>query len=125
MKQSNALKIDTVTRDGIELITIEGFLDAHTAPILEKHIETLVNSNRIRIIIDFSALEYISSAGLGVFMSHIEEIRNKGGDIKMIKMTDKVYSVFDLLGFPMLFNLEKNEEEAIFKFNNNIIGGSD
>lgn len=125
MKQSNALNIDTVTKDGIELISITGFLDAHTAPILEKHIETLVNSNRIRIIIDFSALEYISSAGLGVFMSHIEEIRNKGGDIKMIKMTDKVYSVFDLLGFPMLFNLEKNEEEAIFKFNNNIIGGSD
>jgi len=125
MKTTNSLTINTQTKDGIDIVSIDGFLDAHSAPDLEKHIETLVNSNRIKIIIDFSALEYISSAGLGVFMSHIEEIRNKNGDIKMIKMTEKVYSVFDLLGFPMLFNIDKNEEDAIFQFNNNIIGGSD
>jgi anti-sigma B factor antagonist len=57
-------------------------------------------------------LNYISSAGLGVFMGFIEEIREKNGDIKLSNMTDKVYKVFDLLGFPALYQIFKEEAEA-------------
>ena len=51
-------------------------------------------------------------------MSFIEDLREKGGDIKMSNMTPKVFSVFDLLGFPMLFDIEKEEKYAIEKFSN-------
>ena len=49
-------------------------------------------------------------------MSFIEEIRDKGGDIKMTRMNDKVFSIFDLLGFPMLFDIHKDEDFIISKF---------
>jgi anti-sigma B factor antagonist len=101
----------------IEKLAIQGYLDAQTAPVLEEAIQSVVDEEKYNILINFNDLEYISSAGLGVFMSFIEQVREKGGDIKMAEMSDNVYNVFDLLGFPMLFDIDKSETEVIEKFN--------
>jgi len=97
---------------GISILRLKGFLDAHTAPNFEQAIQELIEENRYKIIVSMSDLNYISSAGLGVFMGFIEEIRDKEGDIKLSNMTDKVYKVFDLLGFPALYQIFKEEAEA-------------
>ncbi|RPI02511.1 MAG: anti-sigma factor antagonist [Calditrichaeota bacterium] len=97
-------------------LQLHGFLDAHTAPELEKHFETLISEGRYKIIVNFENLNYISSAGLGVFMGKIENVRNNNGDIKMCKMTPKIFRVFDLLGFPALYDIVDEEERAKFLF---------
>ena len=102
----------------ISILRIKGFLDAHTAPKFEQAIQDLVNESRNYIIVSMTELNYISSAGLGVFMGFIEEIREKGGDIKLCCMSPKVFKVFDLLGFPALYEIYDKDEEAIKKFNN-------
>jgi anti-sigma B factor antagonist len=99
-------------RKDISILRLKGFLDAHTAPQFEQAIQDLIEESRYKIIISMSDLNYISSAGLGVFMGFIEEIRNKNGDIKLSNMSDKVYKVFDLLGFPALYQIFKEEVEA-------------
>ena len=101
----------------ISLLYIGGFLDAHTAPELETAIQKLLDEERYKILVNFKELNYISSAGLGVFMGFIELIRNNSGDIKMSNMTPKIYRVFDLLGFPTLYDIVEQEQQAIDKFN--------
>lgn len=96
----------------ITVLSVNGYLDAHTAPDLESAIGTQVRNGNVRLVVDFGGLSYISSAGLGVFMVFIERVRTKGGDIKLAAMTEKVYSVFDLLGFPVLFNIYATVDEA-------------
>ena len=49
-------------------------------------------------------------------MAYIEDIRNLGGDIKLSNMTGGVYHVFDLLGFPSLYDIYKDESEALNSF---------
>jgi len=100
----------------VSIINLAGFLDAHTASSLESEFTKLIDSNRFRIVVDFKDLAYISSAGLGVFMAYIEKIRDNNGDIKLAGMSDKVYNIFDLLGFPLLYEIFKSEEEAVNKF---------
>ncbi|MCO6465166.1 MAG: STAS domain-containing protein [Bradyrhizobiaceae bacterium] len=100
----------------VSIIHVAGYLDAHTAPELEKEIRTSVRQGRHRIIVDFGSLEYISSAGLGVFMVFIEEVRANKGDIKLAAMPTKVYSVFDLLGFPVLFSIYEQVDDALAAF---------
>lgn len=100
----------------ISILHISGFLDAHTVPQFEESIQKLISENRIRITVNLHKLDYISSAGLGVFMGFIEDIREKGGDIKLSNLSSKVYKVFDLLGFPALFEIYDTEEEAKTKF---------
>jgi len=101
----------------ISFLNVSGFLDLHTVPKFEEAVQSLVDESRYRIVVNFKGLDYISSAGLGVFMGFIEEIREHEGDIKLCCMSDRVYKVFDLLGFPALFEIVKTEEEAIQKFN--------
>ena len=97
-------------------LRIAGFLDAHTAPVLEKEIQNLIDEGRVNILVDFQDLGYISSAGLGVFMGFIEQVRQMGGDIKMCQMNAKIYRVFDLLGFPTLYDIVDDEKTAKEKF---------
>lgn len=101
----------------INVVYLKGFLDAHTAPSLENTFSGLVDKGRYQIVVNFKDLAYISSAGLGVFMAFIEKIRENGGDIKLSSMSDKVFNIFDLLGFPLLYEIFTTEEEAMLKFN--------
>ncbi|NOQ97355.1 MAG: anti-sigma factor antagonist [Calditrichae bacterium] len=105
-------EVARVDRSDVSILRLKGFLDAHTAPNFEQAIQELIEENRYRIIVSMSDLNYISSAGLGVFMGFIEEIREKEGDIKLTNMTDKVFKVFDLLGFPALYKIFQEEAEA-------------
>jgi anti-sigma B factor antagonist len=100
----------------VSVINLKGFLDAHTAPTLENNFTQLIENNKYKIVVNFEDLAYISSAGLGVFMAYIESLRENKVDIKLTNMSDKVYNIFDLLGFPLLYEIYKKEEEAIKKF---------
>jgi anti-sigma B factor antagonist len=98
------------------IIDLSGDLDAHTAAQLERAIQELIEKKRTNIIVNFSKLNYISSAGLGVFMSFIDDVRSKGGDIKFSNMPEKIFQVFDLLGFPLLYEIYDDERKAVEKF---------
>lgn len=100
----------------IHVMELKGYLDAHTTPILEDSFQKLLHEKKFRILVNCKDLSYISSAGLGVFMAFIEDVRAGNGDIKMSDMSPKVFNIFDLLGFPMLYDIVKTEEEAVQKF---------
>ncbi|ACF12695.1 anti-sigma-factor antagonist [Chloroherpeton thalassium ATCC 35110] len=104
------------TIEEFSILDLSGDLDAHTASILEKKFQELIENKSFKIVVTFSNLNYISSAGLGVFMGVIEDIRSGGGDIKFSNTSDNIYQVFDMLGFPLLYEFFDDESEAIEKF---------
>lgn len=101
----------------VSVIDVKGYLDAHTAPELENVFNRLLDEKQYRVVVNFNDLKYISSAGLGVFMAYVETMRENKGDIKFSNMTESVYNIFDLLGFPILYEFYKEENEALQKFN--------
>ena len=113
---ANSFVVECGRQGDISILSVNGFLDAHTAPRFEKSIQEEVDAGRSRMIVDCSGLTYISSAGLGVFMSFVEDLREKGGDIKICGLADTVYQVFDILGFPALFDIVPDRQTAIDKF---------
>ncbi len=112
----NTFKINHRTSSGYDVLDLHGELDAHTASQLEDSLKLLIDSQKSNIIVNCKDLDYIASAGLGVFMAYIEDVRSSGGDIKLTNMNDKVYNVFDLLGFPTLYDILDDESDAINKF---------
>ena len=109
-------KINHRTSSGFDVLDLQGELDAHTASQLEDSLKLLINSQKSNIIVNCRELEYIASAGLGVFMAYIDDVRENGGDIKLTNMNDKVYNVFDLLGFPTLYDILEDEMDAVKRF---------
>lgn len=112
----NPFAISTTHKDGISIITLDGFVDAHTAPNFEAAIQTELDAEHVRIVVDCSNLNYISSAGLGVFMSFIEEVRDQNGDIKICGLTPKVRHTFEILGFHDLFEMADTLDAAQASF---------
>jgi anti-sigma B factor antagonist len=100
----------------VHILDLKGYLDAHTTPVLEEAFQKLLGEKKYRILVNCKELNYISSAGLGVFMAFIEDVRAEQGDIKMSNMSAKVFNIFDLLGFPVLYDIVKDEQEALTKF---------
>lgn len=104
--------------DGLAVCILElkGELDAHTASELEAAFQKCLAEGRARLLVHGGELGYISSAGLGVFMAYVEEVRERGGDIKIAELQARVFNVFDLLGFPLLFDITATEAEALARF---------
>jgi len=101
----NPFNLNTVFEDGFSIISLEGYLDAHTAPKFEDAIQSEIDAGHFRIIVNCEKLNYISSAGLGVFMGFIEELRENGGDLKICGLIPKVKQIFDMLAFHEIYDI--------------------
>jgi anti-sigma B factor antagonist len=112
----NHFAVATIHQDNISIITLDGFVDAHTAPQFESAVQTELEAGQVRLIVDCSKLSYISSAGLGVFMSFIEEVREQNGDIKICGLAPKVRHTFEILGFNDLFEMSEDLNCAMASF---------
>ena len=105
----------------LTIIRADGVVDTITASELENVIETLVGQKRFKIIVDLGGVEYISSAGWGIFVSKIQEIRESNGDLKLVNMIPNVYEIYELLEFEHIIPAYDNLEAGKKAFN--ISGG--
>ena len=103
----------------IMLIKASGFLDAHTFEEMENEIEELFRQQVYKLIIRLDELDYISSAGAGVFIGAIGTATANGGNIVLLSPSPNVKEVFDLLGLSQIFPIVFQENEAVSYFNSN------
>ncbi len=112
----NPFSISSATEDDFAVIKLDGAVDAHTAPQFEEAMQKVIDGGQNNIVVDCEKLTYISSAGLGVFMGFVEEVREADGDIKICGLSEKVKQPFEILGFESLFHFCSDVESAKEKF---------
>lgn len=95
----------------ITVIKLRGSVDAQTAPVFEKEALEAVQKGKRKILIDCADLDFISSAGIGVFMVVLSEVEGSGF-LKAMNLSEEVFESFDLLGIPEVMEIYKDEKEA-------------
>jgi len=103
-------------RGDIDILSIEGDLDAYAFPRLEASLNTLGTGGRNRIILECSRLEFINSAALGALIGHARRARESGGDLKLAGLTPRITGIVELLGFDRILQTFRTSEEAIQGF---------
>ena len=106
------MKITSEKENDYYVIGIEGDLDASSCIILDKSISDAVSKGEKKIIIDCERLHYISSAGLGVFMSYLQDFENNKISLVLFGLSEKVKNVFQILGLDQLIKIVNTKEEA-------------
>ena len=106
------IHIKRIQEDGADVIILIGEIDASSSIELDLAIAKSVGEGFSKILIDCSALEYISSAGLGVFMSYIEEFKDRNVKMVLFGMSDKVANTFSILGLNELLKIGRDKVEA-------------
>lgn len=99
----------------IEILSVHGEIDASSSVDLDQSIAACTKDGAKKILIDLSDLTYISSAGLGVFMSYVEEFKEKNIRMILFGLTSRVDHTFNLLGLADLLEIVGTREDAIKK----------
>jgi len=100
----------------IVVVNLKGSVETTNASTLEEAIERIINDKCYHIVVDLSGVNYISSAGWGIFISEIKRIRQNGGDIKLAGMAPGVREVFELLEFHNILKPFQTREKALQDF---------
>ena len=106
------IDISNKTEEDFLIIKLEGEVDASSSIYLDKALRKAVEQNFKKILVDCNKLNYISSAGLGVFMSYIQDFQSQNINLVLFGLSDKVKNVFEILGLDQLLKISKNLEEA-------------
>jgi anti-sigma B factor antagonist len=99
----------------IALLSVKGHIDTLTAPEFEKKLQSALTSKKFKLIVDLNAVDYISSAGWGIFIGEIKRIRGQKGDLVLVGMKAEVSEVFELLEFDSILKAFPNVESAVKK----------
>lgn len=106
------IKIDTKIEDGHYELFVGGDVDASSSIHLDNALSDALKTHN-KVIVDFSELEYISSAGLGVFMSYIQQIESDNISLAIFGLKEKVFQVFEILGLDQLIEICPTREDAL------------
>ena len=114
----SAVKISLNEKESktISEVRIDGVIDTITAGEVEQIFDSLSNRSRYKIIVDLAGVNYISSAGWGIFISRIKEARSNEGDIKLANLTEDVYEIYELLEFENVLKTFESLDSARVDF---------
>ena len=107
------MKIVANQERGFLVVRVEGRLDIATSPEFEKSGAAFMEEGHKKIILDFSGLEYISSAGLRSILSIAKKLKGGGGSLSLCGLTGLVKEVFDLSGFDSFLPIHAELEQAL------------
>jgi len=107
------MEIKTEKEKNTIVVTVEGKIDAVTAPAFEKALLNLVAQGEIFFLLNFSGLDYISSAGLRSILAAAKQIKTKNGRINFTGLRGPVKDVFNISGFGTIFKLFETREDAL------------
>lgn len=116
MKGIDVYVEEAAQNPAVSILRVSGYVDTTTSPDLERRLQALLKEKRFHIVVDLGSVEYISSAGWGIFISEIREIRENGGDLKLAGMIADVREVFDLLEFENILKAYADSEQAVASF---------
>ena len=106
------MEISTRTSNDIHIVAIAGSLDSASAPEAQKALDAVVAGAK-KVALDFSQLDYISSAGLRVLLGVAKKLRSSGGTLGMFGLNQSVREVFDISGFSAILPVYPSEAEAV------------
>lgn len=107
------MDIQTIEKDKAVIMTLNGKLDAVTAPEYEQKVSAVLAKGPCSLIIDFGQLSYISSAGLRALLATAKRIKTRGGQFHCAKVTGTAREVFNISGFSTIFQIWDSVEDAL------------
>ena len=108
------MQIAEVRQDGVDVIAPVGRIDTTTVGAFDARLAALLAAASPRVVVDFSGVDYISSAGLRVLLVAARRVQAAGGGrLALCALGEPVRQVFQLAGFLPLFTIRDSREAAV------------
>ena len=112
------MDITTRSQNGVTLVVFAGSLDSNTAPQAQQAIDGMLAAGARKMVVDCTALDYISSAGLRVLLGTAKRLGGAGAGsaLRLFGLNDTVREVFDISGFSTILAVFATEAAALKGF---------
>jgi serine/threonine-protein kinase RsbW len=116
-----SMEITSRTQNGVTLVGFAGSLDSNTSPQAQQAVDGMLAAGARKMVIDCSALDYISSAGLRVLLGTAKRLSGAGagtgsGGLRLFGLNETVREVFDISGFSTILAVFATEADALKGF---------
>ena len=95
------------------ILRLTGRLDASSSPILERTLEELLKKGHNLIILDFTSLDYLSSAGMRLLLSYTKKLHIANGGLHCCSMSGEVMEIIKMAGFEKILRIFHSEKAAL------------
>jgi len=106
-------EITSYTRDDLLVVLISGRVDSTASKELEKQLMPLIDVNQTDLVLDCSAIPYISSAGLRLFLMVAKKVKAHNGRIHLCGLQETMRDIFEISGFTQFFEMHPSVELAL------------
>lgn len=110
------MEVTTRTVGDVTIVAIVGSLDSITSPQAKPALDAVGGSATRKVAVDFSALDYVSSAGLRVLLGLAKQQNSKGGALRTFGLNHSVREVFEISGFATILKPFATESDALNGF---------
>jgi anti-sigma B factor antagonist len=111
------LKTKTRQVDGIAVVDVSGRVTlGEETKLLRETIHGLLGEGQKEILLNLGEVLFIDSAGIGELVSAFTSVRNRGGELKLIKLTKRVRDVLQITKLYTVFDIRDDEAAAIESF---------
>ena len=97
----------------ITIVAITGSVDTLTAPAATEYLNDLISGGSTRLVVDFTDVDYTSSAGLRVLLAAVKQTRSQGGDLYLASIRPDVKKVLTLSGFTSIMKVYEDVAGAV------------
>jgi anti-sigma B factor antagonist len=91
---------------GVPVLVARGEIDVYTSPDFGRELQGLIAGDTPRVVVDFGAVDFIDSSGLGVLVGARKRMQERGGEIVVRGLTPSTRKIFDITGLTEAFNVE-------------------
>lgn len=113
------MKIETKQNGDVAILILTGFFTMNLGENIIKNLITdTLNSGIRKIVLEFEGVNFINSAGIGELVGAFISVSNRGGEIKLCGLPDKVLKMLNITKLISIFEIYKTEKEAVASFKN-------
>ena len=100
----------------IYILDGEGSIDAHTAPKFEEYLDSVIEGQNVRLVLNCDAIVFVSSAGIGALSGAVKRCRDLKGDLRLCNVREPVRKVIEMLGLHSVVRIYDSERAAAVSF---------
>jgi anti-anti-sigma factor len=109
------MNIETKTEGDVTVCHFMGNLDTNTSVEAKAKLDEVLEGGATKLLVDFTKLDYVSSAGLRILLATAKALRGSG-ELRLCGLNETVQEIFDISGFSSLLKVSKTSEEALGEF---------
>ena len=107
------LKLGHYSKDGIEVVTVEGEIDIYSAPRLRELLIDLAAKGTCRLVVNLDKVGFLDSTGLGVLVGGLKRVRAHDGSLDLVCTQEQILRIFRITGLTKVFGIYQSVDQAI------------